>query len=237
MEATHSPPGSVKRVCGGVAVGLLALAGIVWVLTRTLGNAGEPEFSGKPAWDWETALKGADAAASNRACVVLNSQVIPQLVNTMFHDTNDFRPRLLPVDALNNLPGVNIYFNPAAGRRSLAARVIGEFGPPAKAAVPALIRALQGSDTSVHEAAIAALGRIHSDPETVIPLLTACLDNENLNDEAAGALAHYGSLAKPAVPKIIPLLKARDKDAREAAHKALLAIDPDAAAKAGVKAK
>jgi HEAT repeat protein len=153
----------------------------------------------------------------------------------MFHDTHDWALRVRLVDALNTLPGVNIYYNPADGRRSLAARLIGDFGPPAKAAVPVLIQALKGSDKAVHEAAIAALGKIHSEPETVIPLLIPYLDDENVNDEAADALANYGRLAKPAVPKLIPLLKARDKDAREAAQKALVKIDPEAAAQAGVK--
>ena len=101
-------------------------------------------------------------------------------------------------------------------------------GPAAKSAVPALVQALKGKDTIVRGAAISALGKIHSDPEFVIPLLIGYLDDEGLNDEAALALANYGSLAKVAVPKIIPLLHAPDKDAQAAAAEALKKIDPEA---------
>ena len=36
-----------------------------------------------------------------------------------------------------------------------------------------------------------------------------------MNDEVATALGKYGGLAKEAFPKIVPLLKAKDKDARK----------------------
>jgi HEAT repeat protein len=132
------------------------------------------------------------------------------------------------VEALNGLPGVQIYYFEADSRRAFATVNIGELGPGAKSAVPALVQALKGKDAMVHEPALQALGKIHSEPDIVIPLLIGYLDDDNLNDEAALALANYGSLAKPAVPKIIPLLHAQDDDARAAALKALLKIDPEA---------
>jgi HEAT repeat protein len=89
-------------------------------------------------------------------------------------------------------------FTEASWRRSYAAQSIGELGPGAKSAVPALLEALKGKDAAVHEAAIKALGHIHSDPTARIPLLIGYLDDENLRDEAALALANYGSLAKAA---------------------------------------
>jgi HEAT repeat protein len=87
----------------------------------------------------------------------------------------------------------------------------------------------------MHESAIKALGKIHSDPDVVIPLLIPYLTNDDLNDEAASALGDYGRLAEEAFPRIVPLLKAKDDDARAAARVALKKIDPEAAAKAGVK--
>jgi HEAT repeat protein len=84
-----------------------------------------------------------------------------------------------------------------------------------------LIEALKGKDSELHESAIKALRKIHSDPDVVIPLLVTYLDDENINDEAATALGNFGSLAKGAIPKIVPLLRAPDDDAQAAAREAL----------------
>jgi len=42
------------------------------------------------------------------------------------------------------------------------------------------------------------------------------------------ALAYFGPLARPAVPRIVPLLHADDDDARAGAWNALREIDPEA---------
>jgi HEAT repeat protein len=203
------------------------LAGSIWLLTRTLGNSPQATIAGKPIEYWQAQLNSHDVVASNEALALVNSRVIPELTNAMFHDTNDSRLRILLIDGLNQLPGVQIYFIDAAGRRVQAAETIGELGPGAKSAIPSLIQALKGNDPAVRSAAISALGEIHSEPETIIPLLITYLDNDSLNDEAAKALGNYGTLAKAAVPKILPMLHAPDKDARVAAAEALLKIDPE----------
>jgi hypothetical protein len=223
---------SIKRVAIGVLTGFVLLASAVWLLSRILGNTVPNLYAGKPIPYWRAQLNGHDQGASNEAFAIVNSQVIPQLTDRMFHDTNDSRLRLFLVETLNELPGVQINYFEAGSRRSSAAVNLGELGPPAKSSVPALIQALKGKDTMVHESAVVALGKIHSDPEVVIPLLTGYLDDDSVNDEAALALAEYGSLAKAAVPKIVPLLQAPDKDARVAGEVALKKIDPEAYANA-----
>jgi hypothetical protein len=57
------------------------------------------------------------------------------------------------------------------------------------------------------------------------------------NGKATKRLAAFafGSLAREAFPKILPLLKTKDDDDRTAARIALKKIDPAAAAQAGVK--
>jgi hypothetical protein len=222
------------RFAAGVLIGLLILMGVVWLLSKTLGNAHKTFYAGQEWSYWQEQLEGRDAGASNKAYAVFNAQVIPQLIDTMFHDTNDSKIRLGAIAVLNGLPGIQITYINALGRRSGAAGGLGQLGPAAKMAVPSLIQALKGS-YGLHEAAIRALGNIHSDPDEVIPLLIPYLTNDELSDKAATALGKYGSLAKEAFPKIVPLLKARDKDARFAAQVALKRIDPEAAAKAGVK--
>lgn len=225
----------IKSILIGVLVGLVVLVGTIWLLTKTLGNLHETLYGGKPIAYWQQQLIGHDTGASNQAFAVVNTQIIPQLLDQMFHDTNDSKIRLAAIEMLNGIPGIQIDFTPTEGRRSAAAARLGEFGPAVKATVPTLIGALNGKDPVLHAPAIQALGNIHSDPEVVIPILISRLTNEDLNDEAATALGNYGSLSEAAVPKIIPLLKAPSKEARAAARTALKKIDPIAAAQAGVQ--
>jgi HEAT repeat protein len=112
---------------------------------------------------------------------------------------------------------------------------LGEFGLAAKPAIPVLLQALKSADSVVHGPAIAALGKIHGEPDTIIPLLMGYLDDKELNDEAATALGNFGSPAKVALPKLIPMLKIPDKDLHNAVALALKQIDPAAAADAGVR--
>jgi hypothetical protein len=225
-----------------VLAGLAALGGGIWWLSTSLGNQ-EPLYSGKTADAWNEQLAGADPSASNRAYEVLNAQIIPKLGDQMLHDTNDSKLKMSIIETLNGIPGVQIEYMNALGRRLSAAYELGTFGPPAKAAVPYLIEALQGpnagleegSHHSLHDSAMESLGNIHSSPEVVIPFLIPYLTYGNMREEAAGVLGHYGSAARAAAPKIIPLLNANDPDTRATARAVLKQIDPDAAARAGVK--
>lgn len=212
----------------GVLVGALLLIGLFWVLIHTLGNTAPYVYAGKTIGDWKTQLSNRDPHTSNEVVAVVNSRVIPGLTNAMFHDTKDSKLRILLINALNQLPGVLIFYTDAAGRRMAAAQYIGELGPGAESAIPALVQAVKGKDEAVRGAAIWALGEIHSQPDTIIPLLMGYLDDDQLNDEAAKALGNYGGLAKASVPKILPMLHAPDKDARVAAEEALQKIDPEA---------
>jgi len=223
------------RLSIGVIGGSMILTGVIWLLGKTMGDSTSPDrYAGNTLEYWQQQVNGKDAGASNAAIAVVISQVIPQLVETMFHDTNDSRLRISLSEILNGLPGMQINYTEADGRRGRAVSCIGDFGPAVKSAIPSLIQALKGNDLAIRDHAIAALGKIHGQPDVVIPLLISYLEDDNLNDEAATALGNYGSLAKSAVPKIIPLLHAADDDAQLAARDALLKIDPDAAAKAGV---
>lgn len=228
MNSKTMKTASLKRISLGVCIGFVLLGSVVWLLTLMLGNTPHYVYEGKSIRAWQAQLNSQNSGTSNNALVSVNSRVIPQLIDAMFHDTNDSRLRVTLVGALNQLPGVQIYFIDAGGRRMDAAQMIGELGPGATAAIPALIQAVKGTDAMVRGAALDALGQIHGEPDRVIPLLITYLDDENLNDQAATALGNYGSLAKAAVPKIIPMLQAPDKDARVAAAAALKRIDFDA---------
>jgi hypothetical protein len=218
----------VLRILLGVANGVLTFVAGIWVLAKTLGNDRSTLYQGKTLESWAEHVSAGDVTASNQANAILNAEIIPQLTDEMFHDTNDSRLRMTLVGALNHLPGIWIYYIPADSRRARAADCLGSFGPAAKAAIPALMQAAQGSDVAIQANAITTLGEIHGEPGMVIPLLTKYLSDGDLVVQAATALANYGSLAQSAVPNFLPLLHADDDDAQAAAAEALKKIDPAA---------
>lgn len=227
----------IQRISLGVLIGLMALTAVIWLLSRTLGNVNYyPLFAGKPIQYWRQQLDGPDAQASNAAIVTISSQIAPPLVETMLHDTNDSRIKLALVKMLNGLPGIFIDYADATARRVAAAEELGEFGPAAKSSIPELTELLKQTNANLQIAAMSALGNIHSEPDSVVPLLIPYLSDDTLDVPAAKALGEFGSMARAAVPKLLPLLKAKDDDDQSAAQQALLKIDPDAAAKAGVQA-
>jgi hypothetical protein len=219
------------RLVTGLIIGLLALVLGVWILSRELAMR-ETLYHGRPGTYWAAQVSAPDAAASNEANTILNAEIIPNLTGVMFYDTNDSALRVGLVDALNGLPGITIPFMRADQRRKSAAYELGEYGPAARTAVPALLQALNSDDDAVRESAAISLGNIHSEPETVIPELTRCLYDDNVNARAAGALEEFGPAAKAAVPRLIMMLHTGDGESRFAAAGALQKIDPEAYARA-----
>ena len=226
----------LKRILIGVAIGVALLAGAVWLLIHTLGQR-ETLYQGKTFNYWVGQMNGRAAALSNQTRLVLDKEIIPQLTETMFHDTNDSPLRLALVAEMNSLPGVQIYLPRASSRRAGAANSLGTIGPGARPAIPHLIKALKGNDRAVRPAAARALGQIQGEPETVIPLLIACLDDpqEGLPAAAAEALGLFGARSKAAAPKLLQLLKIPDKELQAAIRLALKRIDPEAALQAAPK--
>jgi hypothetical protein len=218
-----------RRILIGVIAGIILFVAGTWLLSKVLGNNQPYRFHGQTLDYWSVQASARDVAASNQANTILNQEIIPQLRDQMFHDTNDSKIRLATINALDRLPWVPLIdYSQAPMRRAFAAYELGAFGPAGSAAIPALMQAVRGADPSIQENAIKSLGQIHSQPDVVIPFLTKYLDDDNLDDDAAIALSGFGSLARPAVPKIIPLLNAPDKDAQVAARCALQIIDPTA---------
>ena len=97
---------------------------------------------------------------------------VPVLLNALAHDTNSMV-------------------------RRDAAEALGAFADDSDAVLPALIKALNGNDWEARGGALSGLGRIHSRPETVVPLIAPYLCDENsvVNRHAAYALLHLRSRA------------------------------------------
>jgi len=173
-------------------------------------------------------------------------QAIPTLVRSATSTNSDVRafalytlgrmalePELVDPVLIRGLhdPDRDVRSQAAYGLSSLAF-----MGGDAKPAVPALIEALQDSDPGVRGGAALALGHIHSETSTVVPALIKSLHDGEVfvRAQAAAALGKFGTYGKPAVGPLVELLGETTQDARNAVSKALRAIDPEAAAKAGV---
>jgi hypothetical protein len=123
-------------------------------------------------------------------------------------------------------------------REYSAIRALGDFKDKAASAVPTLVKSLGDPDASVRGAAILALGSIHARPDLVVPALTARVAPEQQRNDYTytfSTLAGFGPDARSAAPTVLEYINDNDPDVRACARYALKAIDPEAAAKAGIK--
>jgi HEAT repeat protein len=111
----------------------------------------------------------------------------------------------------------------------IAATTLGEMGPAAREAAPALRKALRDEDALVRIEAAAALARVEGRPEVVLPVLIARLRGDNddrAQCRAAEALGEMGEQARDAVPALTEAREDRARNVREAAARALRKIVP-----------
>ena len=119
---------------------------------------------------------------------------------------------------------------------AVAITCLGNIGPEANSAVPRLVRFINDPDRIVRFGTTVTLSRIHMRPELVVPVLARNLSPTNvILPTTINALAAFGEAAKPSVPILLTFLNQENDYVREAATNALKAIDPEAAAKGGVK--
>jgi HEAT repeat protein len=125
--------------------------------------------------------------------------------------------------------------------RQDSVRALGYYGEAAEPAIPMLLKILhdKNEDVVVRALTADALGRIHTDSALVVPALLEYLkDPQAIHSSAAQALGRFGPDARAAVPDLLKLLKDQSpqmRGTREAAANALKSIDPEAAAKEGIK--
>lgn len=120
---------------------------------------------------------------------------------------------------------------------AIAMMVVRQCGTNAIAAVPWLISDLNCSNLNIQSFALASLGALHQEPERCVPAIAPFLTSKNdyLRENAIRASESFGKAAKPAVPALLRCLNDVNPAVRDFATNAVREIDPEAAAKAGIK--
>jgi HEAT repeat protein len=118
--------------------------------------------------------------------------------------------------------------SPDDGDQIRASVALGQIGPEATEAAPALISALKNSNANVSVAAAAALRRIGQGGKETVPVLIAALNDRDgfIRQCAAETLGEFGQEAKEAEPALIAALNDRDAWVRRAVLKAIMKINP-----------
>lgn len=126
--------------------------------------------------------------------------------------------------------------SPYPSSRYYALDALGSIGPPAKEAIPSLLRWATNTNAHVLCSAMHALVRISEEPDLVLPVLTNALHSAVpvVRMNAVLALGEFGPNAKPAAPALVDMFNDSFPEVRRSATAALKAIDPEAATKAGV---
>jgi HEAT repeat protein len=112
--------------------------------------------------------------------------------------------------------------------RAKAAAILGRIGPPAKAAVPALIKALSDKNPETRNEVLFALGAIGPDAKDAVPTISRALaaPDKNVCYSACYALGKIGPAAKPCCAELQKCLAGDDPFLAMASAWALAHIDP-----------
>ncbi|WP_298868330.1 HEAT repeat domain-containing protein [uncultured Gimesia sp.] len=115
------------------------------------------------------------------------------------------------------------------GKKELAAHELGEIGPLAKSAVPALIKAIKSDSVGLRSEAIIALGEIGPDAAAAVPELAKILRSHSiiLKFNALKALRQIGPASLPAEKQIATLLESNNSYIKVAAAWTLWSVNPD----------
>jgi HEAT repeat protein len=116
---------------------------------------------------------------------------------------------------------------------ALGTHILASVGSPAASAVPVLTDLLHAPPPVDELGAAVAVWRITGDASTALPGLLKWSGYGWY--KAIDTLGEMGPAAKAAVPLLLPMAKGGDSLRQRSASAALKRIDPEAAAKAGVK--
>jgi len=114
-------------------------------------------------------------------------------------------------------------------KQALAAHELGELGPVAKSAVPALTNVVKESSVAARSEAIIALGKIGPAAAPAVPELAKLMRGYSviLKYNALQALRQIGPAAKSAIKQITPLMESNNSYLKVSAAWAVATIDPE----------
>ena len=93
-----------------------------------------------------------------------------------------------------------------------AGLALAEIGPPARAAIPSLLRETRNTNEDISLVAIKGLGAIHEDPDAVVPvLIQRLLDIRLTAISAVQVLGQYGPDAKASVPALTEFIRSQHR--------------------------
>jgi len=93
--------------------------------------------------------------------------------------------------------------------QNVIAFILGDFGPPARAAIPSLLRETSNKVDFVRNSAYRALGGIHEDAPRAVPALIRGLNDtyDTSRYHSAQGLGNFGTNAHAAVPALVSFIK------------------------------
>jgi HEAT repeat protein len=175
-----------------------------------------------------------------------NAHYLPQFLTAGLPEPRQMESRLAALDALallapsahSAMPAIiNALNDKDVDLRRSAAIILGQLGPITSNVVPALVSALTNGDWYTEQEALRVLGGMGPRATNAIPALVNELKHlhPDFRTWAAEGLGNMGPGAKSATTALM-LTATQDHVlwVREAASSALLRIDPEAAAKAGI---
>jgi HEAT repeat protein len=174
--------------------------------------------------------------AAARALVELNAD--PEITRPIMKRAMEGAPPATIEAALDALAALGEQVVPRAIEalvvpevRAKAAAMIARIGPPAKAAVPALIKALGDDDPATRSEVLMALGAIGPDAQAAVPAVIKALHDPEVSVRYAAcyALGKIGPAALPAEGDLQNELSAEDPFLRVASAWALARIHPECA--------
>ena len=101
--------------------------------------------------------------------------------------------------------------------------ILGNIGPAASNAVPALALGLSCTNSDFRQLAVVALGKIHSRPDIAVPALIQGIRDPDpyVRSSSLDSLQQFGGNAAPALPIIFALLQDPDVEVQKAALRAI----------------